>query len=110
MSIETINQFLTKASQDPELKQEFIQALSSENQQQATFELADKHGCQCSADELWAEIQNIQSEFQTKLNQEEINEEDLQAVAGGANGVRTAAFIAAAGAVIAAGISKFGDD
>ena len=114
MSTEAVNQFLQKVGEDRELQQELTQALSSENQQQAATELANKNGYECSADELWTELENIQSEFQAKLDSGEITEEQLEAIAGGskskwiATGVKyvAPALIAATGVLGAAGINK----
>jgi predicted ribosomally synthesized peptide with nif11-like leader len=106
MSVETVNQFLQKVNNDAQLLQEFTQALNAENKQQAkqnVFELANKSGCQFSADELWAEIGKITNEYQAKLDSGEINEEELQAVAGGKDGNRTAAGMNLGAAVIDAG-------
>lgn len=109
MSLETVNQFLQKVSEDPQLQQDFAQALSSENQQQATYEVASKYGYDCSSDELWGEIKNIQSEFQTKIDAGEIDEEELMAVAGGAGGTMRSGLFVAGATLAAALINKFWD-
>ncbi len=106
MSVETVNQFLQKVNNDAQLLQEFTQALNAENKQQAkqdVSELANKSGYQCSADELWTEIGKITNEYQAKLDSGEINEEELQAVAGGADGRRTGGAMELGAAVINAG-------
>ena len=94
MSVETVNQFLQQADEDTQLQQELTKALNAENEQQAkqnVFELANKSGYQGSADELWTEIGRVTKEYQAKLDSGEISEAELQAVAGGKDGVRTAA-------------------
>ncbi|ARV58823.1 hypothetical protein BZZ01_09395 [Nostocales cyanobacterium HT-58-2] len=84
MSTQAVNQFLQKVVEDPQLQEELTKALDSENDRQSATELAGKHGYQFTPDELWAEIQNRQSEFQQNQDSGELNEEELEAVAGGA--------------------------
>ncbi len=83
MSTEAVNQFLQKVAEEPQLQEELALALEAENDQQAATDLAVKHGYQFTPDELWAEIQNRQSQFQQKQDVGELNEEELEAVAGG---------------------------
>ncbi|BBD63706.1 hypothetical protein NIES4072_26380 [Nostoc commune NIES-4072] len=83
MTTEAVNQFLQKVTEEPQLQQEFAKALEAGNDLQAATNLAAKHGYQFTPDELQAEIQNRQSEFQQRQNAGELNEEELEAVAGG---------------------------
>ncbi len=84
MSIEAVNQFLTKVSEDQELQAELATAMDAENDRQATTELGAKHGYDFTPEELASEIDNRQSEFQSKQEVNELSEEELEAVAGGA--------------------------
>ena len=110
MSTEAVKQFLQKVSEDRELQQELTQALNSENQQQATVELANKRGYQCSANELWIELKNAQNKFQAKLDSGEISEEQLEAIAGGKDGARTSGAIIAFATLASAAIDKWVSD
>ena len=83
MSTQAVNQFLQKVTEDPQLQEELAKALKAGNDRQAATDLAVKHGYQFTPDELWAEIQNCQSQFQQKQDVGELNEEELEAVAGG---------------------------
>ena len=60
MSIEAVNQFLTKANQDQKLKTELSKAIKTENGEQATTELAAKHGYKFSQQELNSRIEENQ--------------------------------------------------
>jgi predicted ribosomally synthesized peptide with nif11-like leader len=104
MSIEAVNQFLQKVSEDTSLQEELAKALDSENDRQAATDLGAKHGYMFTPDELWTEIQNRQSEFQQNPSNAELSEEELEAVAGGTSPI-VAATIGAAGSVAAGGIS-----
>ena len=106
MSIEAVNKFLQKVTEDQQLQEELAKALESENDRQAATDLAAKHGYEFTPDELWAEIQNRQSEFQQKEQAGELNDEELEAVAGGACTPIIAAGIGAAGTITAAVIKK----
>lgn len=83
MSIEAVNQFLQRVSEDASLQEELAQALASADDRTATTELAGKYGYEFSSDELWQEIQNRQSELERRQEAGELNEEELEAVAGG---------------------------
>ncbi len=99
MSIEAVNKFLQKVTEDQQLQEELAKALESENDRQAATDLAAKHGYEFTPDELWAEIQNRQSEFQQKQAAEELSEEELETVAGGFCAFLTPAAIGAVGAI-----------
>jgi predicted ribosomally synthesized peptide with nif11-like leader len=83
MSIEAVNQFLQKVSEDNSLQEELAKALDSENDRQAATDLGAKHGYMFTPDELGTEIQNRQGVFQQNQSSEELSEEELEAVAGG---------------------------
>ena len=84
MSYQQVNEFLQKVSSDEQLQQELSQILeSTENDREAATALAQKHGYTFSSDELWQEIQNRQSEFATSKSSDELNDEELETVAGG---------------------------
>ncbi|MGL5874045.1 MAG: Nif11-like leader peptide family natural product precursor, partial [Xenococcaceae cyanobacterium] len=83
MSIEAVNQFLQKVSEEASLQSELAKALNSENARQVAINLGAKNGYTFTSDELWTEIENRQNEFQQMHNDGEINEEELEAVAGG---------------------------
>lgn len=84
MSKEAVNQFLQKVTENSQLQQELTKVLEAGNDQQAVTDLAVKHGYQFTADEFKAEIDNRQSDFQQRQAAGELNEEELEAVAGGA--------------------------
>jgi predicted ribosomally synthesized peptide with nif11-like leader len=105
MSIEAVNQFLQKVSEDTSLQEELAKALDSQNDRQAATDLGAKHGYMFTPDELGTEIQNRQSEFQQNPSNAELSEEELEAVAGGTSPL-IAAGIGAAGAVGGAAIGK----
>jgi predicted ribosomally synthesized peptide with nif11-like leader len=101
MSVESINQFFQKLSEDEKLQQELAKAVeSAENEGVATAELGAKHGYQFTSDELWQEIQNRHNEIQRSKEAGELNDEELEAVAGGFfKGGSKDAWIGFAGAV-----------
>ena len=84
MSIEAVNQFLTKVSEDKQLQAELAQAMEAEDDRQAATELAAKYGYEFTPEELWLEIEKRQNEFQNNQTNDELSEEELEAVAGGA--------------------------
>jgi predicted ribosomally synthesized peptide with nif11-like leader len=99
MSIEAVNQFLQKVTEDEKLQEELAQVLELEdNDRAAAVELGAKYGYEFTTDEIGQEIQNRQSEFQIRQEAGELNDEELEAVAGGEAVIATAA-IAAGGLV-----------
>ena len=84
MSNQQVHEFLQKVSSDEKLQQELSEILESkDNDREAATALAQKYGYTFSSDELWQEIQNRQSEFATRNSSDELNDEELEAVAGG---------------------------
>jgi predicted ribosomally synthesized peptide with nif11-like leader len=87
MTIEAVNQFLTRVSQDEKLQQDLANILQAEgNDREAATELGAKYGYQFTPDELWQEISNRQSEFQQRQQAGELSDDELEAVAGGKYG------------------------
>ncbi len=110
MSSEAVNQFLNQANEDEQLAQEIAKAMDSDNDRQAITELAATKGYQFTSEELWAEIQKRQSEFEQRQEAGELNEEELEAVAGGACTTAipiAGAALGASGAIGGAAINKF---
>jgi predicted ribosomally synthesized peptide with nif11-like leader len=84
MTVEAVNHFLTRVSEDEKLQQDLANILEAEgNDRTAATELGAKYGYQFTPDELWQEISNRQSEFQQRQQAEELSEDELEAVAGG---------------------------
>lgn len=90
MSIEAVNQFLTKVSEDQKLKDELSQAMESKTDRQAATKVAAQHGYNFTPEELGTQLEQIKAA-------NELNEKELEAVAGGANGARTAGALGALG-------------
>ena len=87
MTNKSVNDFLQKVSSDERLQQELTQVLqSAENDREAAVALAEKKGYKLSAEELWQEIQNRQSSSGSNTSSDELNDEALEAVAGGGIG------------------------
>ena len=95
MTIEAVNQFLTKVNQEQKLQTELSQAMSSKSDRQAATKVAAKHGYNFTPEELGTQIEEIKG-FKTRQAANQLNEEELEAVSGGAC---TAAATAAATAV-----------
>ena len=106
MSSQAVNLFLQKVVEDEQLQQELAQILESQdNDREAAAALAAKHGYQFSPDELWQELQNRQSEFEAMKNRGELNDSDLEAVAGGGTGLKqTTPAIASAASGVVSGV------
>ena len=83
MTTQQAQQFLDKVGEDESLQQELAQALEAENDRQATTELAQAKGYDFTPEELWAEVQKRQAEAETRQGSEELDDKDLEAVAGG---------------------------
>ena len=85
MTIEAVNQFLTKVNQDQKLKDELSQAKKkSKNDRQAAVELAAKHGYEFTPEELDRRIEQLKNIQAKQAANQELNESELEAVAGGA--------------------------
>ncbi|AFY58614.1 bacteriocin propeptide, TIGR03798 family [Rivularia sp. PCC 7116] len=100
MSVEAVNQFLTKVAEDAQLQEELAKAMQSENDRQAVTELANNKGYDFTGDELMQEIEKRQ---QAAADAGELSEEELEAVAGGATPATT--FFVAGGIAMTAGIT-----
>ena len=84
MSTTAIQDFLTKVGEDQALQGELAKALEAENDREAVTALAQSNGYEFTSDELWAEIQARQAEFERRQAAGELSDEELEAVAGGA--------------------------
>ena len=83
MEITKVEAFLNQISEDEALQAELVKALEAENDREAVTELANSKGYDFTSDELWAEIQKRQAEFEQKQTSGELSDEELEAVAGG---------------------------
>ncbi len=83
MSIEAVNQFLTEVSESKELQAEVTTVketeMEAENYWQAFTEIAAKHGYEFTPDELASQIEQA---FEAS-NAENLNEAELELIAGG---------------------------
>lgn len=89
MSANSIQEFLTKVSEDQALQEELAKAMESENDREAVTELAKSKGYEFTAEELGSAIDQIQAEAQQQMDASELSEEELESVAGGATPVIT---------------------
>ena len=111
MSSQAVNQFLQKVVEDEQLQQELAQILESQdNDREAAAALAAKHGYQFSPDELWQALQNRQSEFEAMKNRGELQDDELEAVAGGKYGKLTATAIATGVATVSGILQGIGNN
>ena len=102
MTVQAVNQFLQKVSEDEKLQEELAKILQTQdNDRVAATELGAKYGYQFTPDELWQEIQHRESEFQQKEQAGELSDQELEAVSGGTWG----AAISAIGSIIGGGLS-----
>ena len=84
MSNQQVHEFLQKVTSDEQLQQELGQVLqSAKDDREAAVALAQKHGYIFSPDELWQEVKIRQGEFGTTTSNDELSDEELEAVAGG---------------------------
>jgi predicted ribosomally synthesized peptide with nif11-like leader len=84
MTIAAVQEFLSKVAEDQALQSELAQVLEAENDRQAVTDLASSKGYEFTPEELWAEIQRRQAEFERRKQAGELSDEDLEEVAGGA--------------------------
>lgn len=99
MSIEAVDRFLTKTHEDQQLQTEVSQAMSAKNSSQAITELAAKHGYKFSQQEFDLRIKKLKDIQAKSTANGELNEEELEAVAGGVWGAVAGAASAAAAAI-----------
>lgn len=85
MTVQAVNQFLDKVAEDPKLQEELTKILETQgsNDRVAATQLGVKQGYQFTPDELWQEVQRRQSEFTARQAAGQLNDEELEAVAGG---------------------------
>ena len=83
MSAIAVQEFFEKVQTDESLAQEFIKALEAEDDREAVAELAISKGYEITSDELWAEMQKRQAEFQQRQGAGELSDQELEAVVGG---------------------------
>ncbi|MCA1994665.1 MAG: Nif11-like leader peptide family natural product precursor [Coleofasciculus sp. S288] len=97
MSMEAVKQFLERVGQDAALQQELNQAIeSAENDRAAAAEVGAKYGYSFSPDE----IGQVMEVALTQESGGELNEEELESIAGGfCTGAMTGAVTAAYGGV-----------
>ncbi|MGL5874044.1 MAG: Nif11-like leader peptide family natural product precursor [Xenococcaceae cyanobacterium] len=81
MSIEAVNQFMQKVSEDTSLQSELAKVSGSQTELQNIIDLGGKYGYEFTPEELSKEIQSRQSASQQSDG--EISEKELEAVAGG---------------------------
>ncbi len=79
MSIEAVNQFLTKVSQDKKLLDQFTQAIGAKDNWTAGVKLAAQHGYEFTTEELATQTEKVA----TGTLLAELSEEQLEAIAGG---------------------------
>ncbi|MGD1931534.1 MAG: Nif11-like leader peptide family natural product precursor [Leptolyngbyaceae cyanobacterium] len=84
MSTAAVQEFLRKVAEDESLQGELAQALEAENDRQAVTELANSKGYEFTPEELWAEIQRRQTEFEKFKRAGELSDEELEETAAGA--------------------------
>ena len=104
MTIEAVNQFLGKVSEDQKLRDELSQAMTSKSDRQAAAKVAAKHGYNFTPEELGTQIKEIKS-FQNRQAANQLSEEELEAVAGVFCTPATATIAATVGEVAAVGTS-----
>ena len=97
MTATQVTEFLEKVSGDEALQQELAGALAAEDDRQAVTNLAQAKGYEFTPEELWAEVQKRHAEVQKQQDSDELSDEDLEAVAGGATPGVIAAGTAIAG-------------
>lgn len=79
MSIEAVNQFIIKLSEDKDLQVKVDSIAESEHDSQAMVKVAAEYDYEFTVKELESEIANLLSQIET----DELNEEELSFVSGG---------------------------
>ena len=88
MTNQAVSLFLEKVAADEQLQSQLAEVLESAEDaegadREAAAGLAKEHGFDFTSEELWAEIQKRQAEFQQRQEAGELTDEELEAVAGG---------------------------
>jgi predicted ribosomally synthesized peptide with nif11-like leader len=103
MSTQSVTQFLARVETDEQLQEELAQVIESASSaggegadRQGATALGKKYGFDFSSEELWAEIQKRQGEFQQRQGSGELSDDELEAVAGGGEIWITTVFTATA--------------
>ncbi len=84
MSMTSVQEFLTKVSEDPTLQEQIAKAMESDNDRQAVTDLARSQGFEFTATELSQEIENREAAIKQQAEAGELSEDELESVAGGA--------------------------
>lgn len=79
MSIEAVNQFLTKVSQDEKLQTELTQAMGPNKERIGAVNLASQYGYKFTLQEYEQQI----NELQKVQTEGELSEQELESVTGG---------------------------
>ena len=76
-------EFLEKVQEDSNLQAELAKAMEAEDDRTEVTKLANSKGSEISSDELWAEVQKRQADFEKRKGNGELSDEELEAVSGG---------------------------
>jgi len=106
MSVKKVEEFLNNVEENQALQADLAKALEAENDREAVTELAKSNGYEFSSDELWAEIQKRQAEWNQKEVAEELSDEELEAVAGGLTPATVTLVAGTAGITAGIGVAK----
>lgn len=83
MAVEAVGQFFQAVAGDQSLQAELLQAMQAENDREAVTQLGNEKGYDFTSDELWAEVQKRQAEFEKRREAGELTDEELELIAGG---------------------------
>lgn len=84
MSTVAVSEFLQKVGEDQALQADLVKAMQAPNDREAVTQLGNEKGFEFTSDELWAEVQKRQQEFEARQTAGELSDDELEAVAGGA--------------------------
>ena len=82
-------EFLIKVEQDEALQAELARVLEMGTDVKEVIKLAQSKGYEFSEQEISVEMEKRQAEHQKKIEAGELNDQELEAVAGGANPAKT---------------------
>lgn len=83
MSTTAVNEFLQRVIEDQSLQAELVQAMQAPNDREVVTQLGNQNGFEFTSDELWAEVQKRQQDFESRQAAGELSDEELEAIAGG---------------------------